>query len=99
MTTEYQRMKKTEQNINVNSLLLNGYYDNFYSEEKELSIYAYLPNSTHRTGETYMFADKDGDLLETEKGDLYVFHSCFLFPHYVTPVTKGTRYSYVSWVW
>ena len=63
-----------------------------------LSIIGHL-NDDYEGGETYMFDDKDGDLLETEKGDLYVFPSCFLFPHYVTPVTKGTRYSYVSWVW
>ena len=63
-----------------------------------LSIIGHL-NDDYEGGETYMFDDKDGDLLETEKGDLYVLPSCFLFPHYVTPVTKGTRYSYVSWVW
>jgi len=30
-------------------------YDNFYSEEKDLAIYAYLPNQYHRRGKTYEF--------------------------------------------
>ena len=32
------------------------YYDTFYSTEKEESIFAYLPNPTHRRAETYNFA-------------------------------------------
>ena len=36
------------------------FYDMFYSNEKELSIYAYLPNPIHRRGDTYEFADYIG---------------------------------------
>ena len=32
-------------------------YDNFYSNEKEKSIYAYIPNPIERRGNTYKFAD------------------------------------------
>jgi predicted 2-oxoglutarate/Fe(II)-dependent dioxygenase YbiX len=32
-------------------------------------------------------------------GDIVIFPSLFLFPHEVTPVTSGTRYSAVSWIW
>ena len=32
------------------------YYDTFYTTEKEESIFAYLPNPTHRRAETYNFA-------------------------------------------
>ena len=35
-------------------------YDNFYSEEKEESIYAYIPNPLHRRGRTYEFANYIG---------------------------------------
>lgn len=63
-----------------------------------LSIIGHF-NDNYEGGETFMFDDKNGKKLDTEQGDLYVFPSCFLYPHYVTPVTKGTRYSYVSWVW
>ena len=37
--------------------------------------------------------------IDTRKGDLIIFPSNFLYPHKITPVTKGVRYSYVSWVW
>lgn len=32
-------------------------------------------------------------------GDVLIFPSTFLYPHYVKPVTSGIRYSCVSWVW
>ena len=35
-------------------------FDNFYSEEKEMSIWAYLPNPLYRRGRTYEFADYIG---------------------------------------
>ena len=33
------------------------------------------------------------------KGDIVMFPSVFLFPHGVTEVKKGKRYSAVSWAW
>jgi len=33
------------------------------------------------------------------KGDLLIFPSIFLYPHKVEPVKKGTRYSFISWVY
>jgi hypothetical protein len=41
----------------------------------------------------------DSEKIELKAGQLMVFPSNFLYPHNVTTVTKGTRYSYVSWVW
>ena len=32
-----------------------------------------------------------------KQGDIIIMPSCFLFPHEVTEITKGTRYSFVSW--
>ena len=32
-------------------------------------------------------------------GHIAVFPSNFLYPHMVEPVTKGARYSFVSWAW
>jgi hypothetical protein len=32
-------------------------------------------------------------------GEIMIFPSNFLYPHRVDLVTKGTRYSYVSWTW
>jgi hypothetical protein len=36
-------------------------FDNFYNEEKDLSIWAYLPNPLYRRGKTYEFADYIGN--------------------------------------
>ena len=60
-----------------------------------LSIIGIL-NDDYEGGELIMFEDKK---IDTKKGDLLVFPSNFLYPHKVAPVTKGVRYSYVSWVW
>ena len=60
-----------------------------------LSIVGLL-NDDYEGGEFIMFEDKK---IDTKKGDLLIFPSNFLYPHKVTPVTKGVRYSYVSWVW
>ena len=60
-----------------------------------LSIIGIL-NDDYEGGELIMFEDKK---IDTKKGDLLIFPSTFLYPHEITPVTKGIRYSYVSWVW
>lgn len=39
------------------------------------------------------------EVINLKPGSLMIFPSNFLYPHKVTPVIKGTRYSYVSWVW
>jgi len=60
-----------------------------------LSIVAVL-NDNYEGGEFIMFDDYE---IKFKAGDLIIFPSVFLYPHLVKPVTKGTRYSYVSWVW
>lgn len=35
--------------------------------------------------------------IDLKKGEVVVFPSVFLYPHEVTTVTKGTRYSWVAW--
>lgn len=37
--------------------------------------------------------------IELKTGSLMVFPSNFMYPHQVNEVTKGTRYSFVSWAW
>jgi hypothetical protein len=53
-------------------------------------------NDDYEGGELYMFRDHR---IQLPAGSVCVFPSCFLFPHQVNPVTRGVRYSYVSWVW
>lgn len=40
-----------------------------------------------------------GEKMELKQGDVIIFPSVFLYPHEVTTVTKGTRYSWVMWSW
>jgi predicted 2-oxoglutarate/Fe(II)-dependent dioxygenase YbiX len=53
-------------------------------------------NEDYEGGEFIMWEDKE---IKLKTGDLMIFPSTFLYPHKVNPVTKGTRYSCVSWTW
>ena len=53
-------------------------------------------NDNYEGGELIMLEDKK---IDTKQGDLLIFPSNFLYPHEITPVTKGARYSYISWMW
>lgn len=60
-----------------------------------ISVLAIL-NEDYKGGEFIMFKDKK---IKTKVGDIIIFPSNFLYPHKVTPVLKGTRYSCISWVY
>ena len=70
----------------------------FDGERKGIPVLSLLGilNDDYKGGEFIMFQDKK---IELKKGDLLIFPSVFLYPHRVEPVTKGTRYSFISWVW
>jgi len=53
-------------------------------------------NDDYEGGELVFFEDTK---IKTKQGDLLIFPSNFLYPHRVEPITKGVRWSYVSWVW
>jgi len=55
-----------------------------------------LLNDDFEGGNFVMFGDKK---INMKEGDLIMFPSLFLFPHEVEPITKGIRYSYISWAW
>lgn len=59
-----------------------------------LSIVGVL-NDDFEGGEFVMW----DQVIELPAGSIMIFPSSFLYPHQVTPVKKGIRYSYVSWVW
>ena len=60
-----------------------------------LSVLGVL-NDDYEGGEFIMFDDYE---IKFKAGDLIIFPSVFLYPHLVKPVKKGTRYSFVSWVY
>ena len=37
--------------------------------------------------------------IQLKQGSILIFPSNFMFPHEVTQILKGSRYSFVSWVW
>jgi len=60
-----------------------------------LSIIGLL-NDNFKGGEIEMFEDTK---IKLKAGEVLIFPSNFLYPHMVCPVTKGTRNSFVSWVY
>ena len=73
-------------------------HDLFDGQKKGIPILSIIGilNDDYEGGKLIMFEDKK---IDTKKGDLLIFPSNFLYPHQISPVTKGVRYSYVSWVW
>ena len=55
-----------------------------------------LLNDDFEGGEFIMFEDEK---ISLKQGDILIFPSTFMYPHKVTQITKGVRYSFVSWVW
>lgn len=53
-------------------------------------------NENYSGGKLIMFNEQE---INMPTGSLVIFPSTFMYPHLVTPVTKGVRYSFVSWVW
>ena len=68
----------------------------FDGEKKGVPILSILGllNNDFEGGDFLMFDSKKVNL---SAGDIILFPSNFLYPHAVTTVTKGTRYSFVSW--
>lgn len=60
-----------------------------------LSIVGSL-NNNYKGGEFIMW---ETEKIKIPEGSILIFPSNFMYPHKVNPVTKGTRYSYVSWVY
>jgi predicted 2-oxoglutarate/Fe(II)-dependent dioxygenase YbiX len=60
-----------------------------------LSILGAL-NDDYEGGELVFW---ESEKIELKAGSIMIFPSNFMYPHRVDTVTKGTRYSYVSWVW
>lgn len=75
-----------------------GYYkthvDSFLTSPRLISCSFHL-NDNYEGGE---FAFFDRKLkYKLNKGDVLMFPSTFMYPHEVMPVTKGTRYSIITW--
>ena len=68
--------------------------DSFKASPRAVSC-SFILNDDFEGGE---FAFFDRELkYKLEKGDALLFPSNFMYPHEVMPVTKGTRYSIITW--
>lgn len=74
---------------------IHSMFDGIRKGIPTLSIVGLL-NDDYEGGEFVMWEDT---VIDIPCGSVLIFPSNFLYPHKVTIVTKGTRYSFVSWVW
>lgn len=68
--------------------------DSFKARPRAVSC-SFILNDDFEGGE-FAFFDR-GLKYKLEKGDAIMFPSNFMYPHEVMPVTKGTRYSIITW--
>jgi len=55
-------------------------------------------NNDYEGGELCFNLDGKEEIIKNTPGSLVVWPSNFMFPHMVKPITKGVRYSIVSWM-
>jgi hypothetical protein len=68
--------------------------DSFKARPRAVSC-SFILNDDFEGGE-FAFFNKELKY-KLEKGDALMFPSNFMYPHEVMPVTKGTRYSIITW--
>ena len=79
--------------------VMKEHYDHIYhifdGENKGIPVLSYVGN----LNEDYIGGNLTicGIPMNLKTGDICIFPSCFLYPHEVTEVKKGIRYSFVSW--
>lgn len=79
--------------------LMRKHYDHIHSlfdgTHKGIPVISFIGilNENYSGGELIINSKK----MDCKTGDIVIFPSCFLYPHEVKEVKKGTRYSFVSW--
>ena len=73
--------------------------DHFTNSPRCLSIIINL-NDSYEGGNLIFTDQKEKEIkrFKLDKGDIIFFPSNFMYPHSIEPITKGTRYSIVSWL-
>ena len=95
----YNAIRYNKYDVNTEMLLHCDHIQTMFDGKRKgiptLTILGAL-NDDYEGGEL-MFWDQEQ--IELKAGQIMIFPSNFLYPHQVKPVTKGVRFSYVSWVW
>lgn len=68
--------------------------DSFKARPREISC-SFALNDDYEGGE-WGFFDREM-IVKAPKGSAVLFPSNFMYPHEIMPVTKGTRYSIITW--
>ena len=73
--------------------------DDFHGSPRSLSVIINL-NDDYEGGNLIFTDQQDKEIKEYKlgKGSIVFFPSNFLYPHSITPITKGKRYSIVAWL-
>jgi len=73
--------------------------DHFSTSPRHLSIIMNL-NDDYKGGELVFTDQKEKEVkrFKLDKGSIVFFPSNFMYPHGIQTITKGTRYSIVSWL-
>lgn len=69
--------------------------DSFVSNPRHVSCSFHL-NDDYEGGE-FAFFNREFKI-KAKKGSVVMFPSTFMFPHEILPVTKGTRFSIITWI-
>ena len=77
----------------------NTHTDHYTNSPRHLSIIMNL-NDDYEGGDLIFTDQKEKEIkrLKLGKGSIVFFPSNFMYPHGIQPITKGTRYSIVSWL-
>ena len=88
------RLNKYEVNQNMKTHV-DHIHSIFDGKDKGVPILSLvgLINDDFEGGEFYI----NNEEVKFNKGDIMIFPSNFMYSHGVKPITKGERYSYVSW--
>lgn len=103
----YSRENNTFSNCNIKEIQIlkyeiDGFYkthvDSGFSSPRTLS-FIYFVNDDYTGGELIFNLPKNNEEIKvhTKKDRLIIWPSNFLYPHKVEPVTKGIKFSIVSW--
>ena len=93
---------KTNQ-IDILKYKIGGQYkyhvDTYTDFTRSLSVIMNL-NNNYEGGDLVFGDQKNFEVkrLKLDKGSIVFFPSNFMYPHGIEPITKGTRYSIVSWL-
>jgi Rps23 Pro-64 3,4-dihydroxylase Tpa1-like proline 4-hydroxylase len=97
-----QLIYQTIVDISVLKYENTGFYtwhtDHFAQNPRTMSCILLLNNDYE--GGNLCFRDPNGSgewEVEVKPNRMIIWPSCFMYPHTVKPVTKGTRYSVVAW--